>query len=226
MISVERRRELRSKTLASLTSAGFDSIRVFEDNGIRPFGNWLLGLAEIIIREPMADYYAMFQDDIIASKNLRAYLERTCPVDARGYWNLFTFPENHHFSIFDRAGGRRPEQIVGWYESNQLGKGAVALVFHREAAVRLLGRPYMWNRPKDPDRGWRNIDGGVVQAMVLEPRDGWREFVHNPSLVQHVGTDSTLKHTSGWHGSQAVSCCFRGEDFDCLSLLESAHAVG
>jgi hypothetical protein len=238
-------------TVNSLKEAGFDNPRLFVDGcneielmethgalladlevtyrepAVKHFGNWILSMGELYIRDPNADYYAMFQDDIICSNNLRPYLEKTCPTDARGYWNLFTFPENEHLATFDKEGQRRPQEIVGWYESNQLGKGAVALVFHREAAVRLLSSSFMWNRPKDPDRGWRNIDGGIVQAMVLSPRDGWREFVHNPSLVQHVGMDSTLKHTSGWHGAQAISKCFLGEEFDCMTLLkESASATG
>jgi len=217
-----RQKDLLPRTLASLAKAGFDKPRLFIDDcslalgidfcdqfgleitarwpAIRTFGNWALGLAELYIRYPTADRYAMFQDDLVACTNLRAYLE-VCPYPSKVYLNLYTFPQNLLL-----AKGRR-----GWYPSNQMGRGAVALVFSRDAVVTLLCQSHMVNRPQDAHKGWKSIDGGIVTAFKLA---GWQEYVHNPSLVQHVGTLSSMRNHPH---PQADS--FPGEDFDALSLV-------
>lgn len=229
----ERRACLLPGTLQSLAAAGFDRPRLFVDGArpqldpwvrdkpdlevthrwplIRTFGNWALGLAELYVREPGADRFAMFQDDLVAVRNLRAYLER-CPYPERGYLNLYTFPSNQAIAP---AGG-------GWYEGAllasgsgdlrfQTGRGAVALVFSREAVVTLLCSQHMIERPQDAQNGWKRLDGGVVTAMN---KAGWREYVHSPSLVQHTGLVSSMRNRPH---KQAES--FPGEQFDALSLL-------
>lgn len=169
------------------------------------YGNWFLALATLYIRNPACDRYAIFQDDFVTVRNLRQYLERCRYPDpearqfgqgpqqlgkpvpqARGYWNLYTFPSNQAYAPTDSRGRQR----VGWYESDQLGKGAVALVFSRAAVVTLLTSFHMTERVMTPGRGTKAIDGGVVAALAKE---GWREYVHNPSLVQHTGADTTIE---------------------------------
>lgn len=214
------------RTLESLAKAGFDKPRLFVDgskNGtlyqkfglevtcryptIRTAGNWILSLYELFIREPSANRFAIFQDDLVTYRNLRAYLER-CEYPKNGYWNLYTFPANQ-----DLAKGRN-----GWYESNQLGLGAVGLVFSREAVIVLLGSKYMAERPLDASRGWRCIDGGIVEAMRKNKNGSgeWKEYVHNPSLVQHTGTGSSMRNPV-----QPLAKSFMGEDFDALELLQT-----
>jgi len=231
----ERRGELLPRTLASLKSAGFDSPRLFVDGDkdvmswerefglevttrhpvIRPFGNWVLALAEIYIREPNAERYAIFQDDLVTYRNLRAYLDR-CSFPETGYWNLYTMPSNQGL-----ADGE------GWYLSYQHGRGAVGLVFSREGVQTLLSqRENIIDRPVHPTRGWRAIDGGVVDAYK---KIGWKEYVHNPTLLQHTGIITSMdkrknqvEHDPNFHRQrvaedwQAIS--FRGEDFDALTL--------
>src|SRR5437870_5459108 len=92
-----RRSTLLPKTLQSLRAAGFGEPRLFidgckqdeavgyscqfrlpitaRDPAVRPAGNWILSLWELYIREPVADRYAIFQDDLITYRNLRDYLE-------------------------------------------------------------------------------------------------------------------------------------------------------
>jgi len=89
--------------------------------------------------------------------------------------------------------------------------GAVALVFSREAVMALLKHPNMVDRICDPQRGWRAVDGGVVEAMR---QIGWREYVHNPSLVLHTGARSSMGNR---RFPDAPS--FRGEGFDAMELL-------
>jgi hypothetical protein len=236
----ERADDLLPKTLDSLAAGGFDRPRLFLDGAclrdaaelgdrfrldvvnrcprVRAVANWLLALGELYLREPLADRYAVFQDDLVCLRNLRGYLERAPYPDA-GYLNLYTFPSNHTL-----AGGRR-----GFYPSNQLGRGALGLVFSRKAVEVLLTHPHMVRKPQCPLRGWVSIDGGVVESFK---QAGWREFVHNPSLVQHRGMKSTIpknvKYVKGsdvevrgkdhvW-SRRTLADSFPGEDFDALTL--------
>lgn len=227
----ERARTLLQMTLRSLETAGFPDPRLFVDDPgeigtrgqevtyrnprIRTFGNWYLGLVELLVRHPEADMYAMFQDDFVTYKNLRQYLERV-PYPERSYCNLYTFPSNQSLA---------PDK-VGWFEARemedgcgevfhgkrqQLGRGAVALVFSKEAAVTLLSSPHFVSKPLEAANPCRKVDGCIVTAMN---KAGYREMVHNPSLVQHTGEVSMMENHPHL---QATS--FRGEDFDALDLL-------
>ncbi len=241
--TVPSRKELFHKTLASLRLAGFSDPHVFMDGPadtplfdcdihsknygllyagrvserrevIHPYGNWLLALLEMFIREPHADRYAIFQDDIIMSKNVRPYLD-TIPYEPKTYWNLMTFPVNAELQ------GTNP----GWYSSNQWGRSACGLVFDHETTILLLSSRYMIERPMTAKQcfGKRNIDGAVITVLK---ELGYRELCHNPSFIQHVGHQTSMgsilepnefakRESMVWQAPN-----FRGEDFDCLSLLK------
>lgn len=240
---------LLPKTLRSLRGAGFDRPRLFVD-GVRPedapayavlggegkelevttrypkvrvHGNWVLSIYELFLRDPTADRYALFQDDLLAVKNLRTYLECS-PYPERGYLNLYTAPSNQKL-----ADGE------GWYESHQHGRGALALIFSRPALLTLLASDHLLTRPLHPIRGWRCVDGGVIESMKkVKAEDGtkapWREWVHNPSLVYHTGHVSSFdknKRSLGESDSfnpytwpeYYLQSSFPGEDFDAESLI-------
>jgi hypothetical protein len=175
-------------------------------------------LWELYVREPTANRYAIFQDDMVCCRNLRGYLE-ACPYPEHGYLNLLTFLTNEPVI----AG-----KPVGWYLAGglecsdpnsqwQTGRGAVALVFDREAVITLLSSRHFVERPMDPFRGHRSIDGGIVTAMN---KAGCREYIHSPSLVQHVGHVSSMGNLPY---PQAQT--FRGENFDALDLLKEIAKV-
>lgn len=229
----ERLGDLLPRTLKSLAQAGFDNPHLFVDDmgslqwgtllsissgslitprspRIRTYGNWILSLAEMVIREPLAERYAIFQDDFVTYKNLRSYLEK-CKYQRDGYWNLYTFPENQAKIPNDMHPDRKQSQQIGWFPSNQRGKGAVALMFSQDVVYKLLGSPHTWTRLRDPERGWQAVDGGVVTALAHQ---GIKEYVHNPSLVQHTGEVSSMGHPA-----QPLSMSFKGENFDALELL-------
>jgi hypothetical protein len=207
----DRRQELLPATLRSLAIAGFPKPRLFVDGGgvgwqqefllpvsvrgeLGVFSSWHLALLELYLREPRADRYALFQDDIRCSKRLREYLERC--KHAGAYWNLFSSPANEQL-----AGDRS-----GWYPSNQLGHGALALVFARSAVQALLASEHMVAHRLDSQLGNRSVDGAVVCAMR---KAGYEELVHAPSLVQHMGAASTQRPAR--HHRQSAT--FR-EDYD------------
>lgn len=222
-----RRADLLPRTLASLKSAGFDAPRLFIDGCahdeassyekefrleatsrqplLRTALHWILTLAELWFRDPKADRYAIFQDDLLACRNLRQYLER-CRYPEKGYWNLYTFPSNQEL-----ATGQ------GWYQSNQLGKGAIGLVFDRETVLELLSsREHILERPLAASKPWwRKIDGGIVDALAKRGRS---EYVHNPSLLCHTGLSSTTRPGRPIPPEWATRS-FPGEEFDAMKLV-------
>lgn len=235
-----RRWSLLPGTLRSLMHAGFPVPRLFVDGlrlddkrdlddylslnfplsirtpVIKTAGNWVLSMWELYIRDPAADRYAIFQDDFVTYKNLRQYLEAV-PYPENGYLNLMTFCDNeriiegqfigwHEASLIKDAKNRDPEK------PRQTGRSAVALVFSRKAVLALLSAYSLANRFQDVSRGWKLIDGGVVEAMNGQ---GFREYIHNPSLVSHTGTLSTMRN-----GGYPSAKSFRGEDFNALDLLK------
>lgn len=229
----ERRDTLLPHTLFSLKNAGFDYPRLFVDGckeeeswrdeygldvtarypKVRTYGNWILSLGELYIRNPMADRYVIFQDDIIAPMNLRKYLER-CVIPDKGYLNLITYPQNE--GLRDRYLNRLKDG-KGWYPSNQAGKGAQGLVFTREVLFLLLTNHQMIHRITDLARGWRNVDGAVAHVMK---RVGYTEYVHSPSLLRHTGLESAMGNKP-----QPKDISFPGEQWDALESMLGVEAV-
>lgn len=88
----------------------------------------------------------------------------------------------------------------------------MGLAFDRTTVQTLLAHRNLPDRPTSVAEGHRRIDGAVVQALN---QCGWREYIHNPSLVQHTGEITSIRGNR--RHPRALS--FRGEDFDALSLL-------
>lgn len=210
-----RRYDLLPRTLESLAEAGFPEPRLFVDGAeqgfdgfhvtyrfprVKTVANWWLGLAELYHREPFADRYAMFQDDVVFVRNLRHYMEWGSYPE-KGYLNLYNVPYNEK-----RGKG------TGWYRTEQNGYGALALVFSNEAAVELLAARSFLLKPKTAGRkSYASLDGGIVHAMNSA---GWGEYVHKPGLCQHIG-----QHASAMGNKQdPLSGTFPGESFDAVDL--------
>lgn len=243
----ERRQTLLPRTLNSLRLAGFEDPRLFIDGDysglswqrefglevtcrnprIRTAGNWILSLYELYLREPTADRYAIFQDDLVSVQGLREYLEKLPYPDGeegreKGYLNLYLFPSNESLAPKDNHG----RVLTGWFRARNLnsgpnrfqtGRGAVGLVFNREAVMVLLSSPHMVDRVQDLQRGWKAVDGGIVTAMN---KAEWSEFVHYPSLLQHTGDLSSMGNKPHPKASS-----FPGEWTSALSLLEAPSSL-
>lgn len=198
----ERKDDLLVQTLHSLCDAGFGDPHLFVDGcddpseyevfgglvSCRPkppvkiVGNWVMGMWELYVRNPAAHRFVMFQDDIEAVGNLREYLE-SCPYPEKGYLNLYTHDENRKYT----------KDKPGWCLALQRGLGALGLVFDRDALQAILGSSVITAKPTfaKKTRSVKCIDGGVIQGMK---NLGYKEWVHNPSLLQHWGLKSTLKN--------------------------------
>ena len=219
----ERMDNLLPRTLRSLAKAGFNEPRLFIDGTlntsecacgfdlevttrypvIKTFGNWILALWELYVRDPTAWRYAIFQDDFVTYPNLREYLNRCEWPTEKGYFNLLTFMDNEDLVH---------EGNNGWVQSHQWGRGAVALVFDRDAVTTLLAQPHLANKPRVAGwRQWRKIDGTILEAFR---QAGYEEYVHVPSLVQHTGDVSVIGNQPH---PEAKS--FQGENFDALRFL-------
>lgn len=234
--TVKSRRDsgVLQRTLSSLQAGGFPTPHLFVDGDndqlgweqafpgclvtthfprILPYGNWLLALMEIWIRNPHADRYALFQDDLVVYPSLREYLDKL-RMPPMGYWNLYTAPDNERLHAANHAGK------VGWYESNQRGLGAVAVVFSRDWCRGLLASNHMVNKPASPDRWFKWIDGGIIEATHIL---GGKEYCHMPSLVQHTGSESAIQAETPRlekpHAPPTYASSFRGENFNALDLL-------
>ena len=216
----ERLNTLLPDTLESLERAGFDQPYLFIDgwttltahalayevtmhsDKVGQLRNWISALVGLYTRYPDAERYAIFEDDLLACCNLKRYLER-CPYPSNGYLNLLTHDQNLAFI--------GPNH--GWHQSNQLGRGAVGLVFDRVAAEALLRCGTLLNRPRNHTL-MQAADGAIINGLGSL---GFKEWVHNPSLLQHVGEESTLGHDYG------RVMAWKGEHYDPLTLLE--HGV-
>lgn len=221
---------LLDQTKQSLAKTGFTNPTIFVDGPIgpwefentpnpasyrsanlRPFGNWMLAAWELWLRNPLAQRYAIFQDDVIAVYGLMNYLS-TCEYPYDGYLNLYTFPENQ----------KGMSLKLGWYpaEGGQ-GLGALGLVFDNEAMSKLLRDPHLIMRCKNSHRGHKLIDGAVNEAMK---NAGYKEYVHNPSLLQHAGQfKSTFPEKK--NKSHQLAPSFPGENVDINEFTEKLKVV-
>jgi hypothetical protein len=224
----DRRHELLPNTLASLVRAGFPTPHLFVDNlqshaqaielnypaldcavtyripRVGAMNNWWLGFVELYVRNPWADRYAMFEDDLLACLSLREYLDRTTTNDFKGYWNLLTHEFNRTKLKLDLA-------PVGWLTSDQGGRGAVATVFNNRAATEMIMSRQAIDMIRNPKEARRVIDGALSNIFR---KMRWPEHIHNPGLIQHVGFHSTQGHKYGTMQS------FLGVDSDALQLLD------
>jgi hypothetical protein len=154
-------------------------------------------LIGIYTARPNAHYYAIFEDDLLACSHLRDYLEQ-CEYPSPGYWNLLTHDMNMKLT----------QNKPGWHPSNQKGKGAVGLVFNKATVIQLLQTrefaTYISARNRNA------ADGMVIDALH---RLGYIEYVHYPSLLQHVGLESVMGHGYG------VVQAFHGTAYNPLEVL-------
>jgi len=231
--TIPKRFECFEKTLESLKNGGFDAPYIFVDGGnqddlkkyvtskrvfnvppppLQVTKRWWLALLELYLCEPTCDRYAIFQDDVLSYKNLIHYLD-AIDMPSDGYWNLHTMPCNEEIPVKQEGWFKAPTPYTN-YILGGCGKGAQGLVFSREAVGIILTSQHLFNKVVDTEKGWKNIDGAVVEILY---RNGIYEYLHNPSLIQHVGVETTVPSTQPKH--LPPSRKWLGEDFDATSFL-------
>ena len=212
------------RTIESLASAGFKEPRLFvdgwygepqfmgcpvttRDTPIKLVGSWMAGMWELYTRNPTAHRFAMFQDDILSIGNLKKYLEWSKYPKA-GYLNLYTFTQNTH----------KDHKEIGWHPSNQRGMGALGLVFDRDTLVSLLRSGHLARKPIDAHstRSWKALDGGIVSGLK---EFKIHEYIHNPTLLQHTGTEHSALGNSVGGKPYGENKSFPGENKDAMDYL-------
>lgn len=153
----------------------------FRENRTGAWPNYFLALAELIMRNPDADAYLLFQDDVelAAGENVRAYLEQILwPANDVGVVSLFTS------SAYDRP-------HAGWYRlEDRWIWGALTMIFSNKAAWSFLSDPEVVAHRRSLEfNGMRQID---VTIGRWAKRQGYAIMHPVPSLVQHIGDKSTL----------------------------------
>jgi hypothetical protein len=190
-----RNTAIQRKCFASLHAAGWDNILVSAEPKTpiwdQPYLEWHCSetkqfafpnfvrlLRHLLVRRPHAKYFHLVQDDTVFALGLREYLERALwPTPRAGCVSLYT--PSHYASIPAKN---------GWIEVTRKHAksiwGACSLVFPREVAERLLARSRWWKRKGQ-------IDVWVGQEIR---RMGLAYCCASPSLAQHIGGDSPMRH--------------------------------
>lgn len=197
-----RKRETFTESMRSILEAGF-APRIFaepdspipdefrnvpltqhrETLGCWP--NYYMALQELLTRQPDADAYAIFQDDIIVAKGTREYLERALwPTETCGVVSIY-------------CSLAYAQEKPGWYTLDQKWVwGACAFIFPRDQLVHFLSNNAIHWRLSGRAGGVRNIDIVVGNWAKEHSRPVW---YCSPSLVQHIGNASTL-----WDNARAT----------------------
>ncbi len=181
------------ETIASLSAAGWDKPTIFaEPDSPVPMGcqvvdaetkqgswpNFLRALGTMIEWRPNADWYAVFQDDILIAENCRAWLEPQLPPD--GIVSLYCSGKTSE--------GRQP----GWFQIEQgiaarRAYGALAVLFPAVLAKMLV--------TERPGRG--SLTKTDIHIGRFCDKHEISYWYHTPSLVRHVGHVSAIKHVPG-----------------------------
>lgn len=175
---------------------------IFNESVYGPWKNWVCSLSRLM-QAGKAEYYGVFQDDIVLCSNWKEYL---LSIELPPVFSLFT-PERYM---------SRKERGV-WlpvYEGKALWM-AQALFFRADIATALLKDTEIHNA-----YGKANIDNRVGDFLE---RAGIPMHFHNPSLCEHIGEKSTIWSSEATLEGDRAAANFPGEDFDAMSLC---HARG
>ena len=179
------------RTVQSLEGAGWaGQVNVLADRERNAWQHWKRAL-ELALQTP-ADCLLMVQDDVIACRGLRRYLEEEMPGDSRLAWASCWCPQKY---------GDRAQNGGGWFRLDRGPNtcGAVCMAMPRTTAVALLRSPmiqsYTWTGPRLGRRGTpEQLDKCCIDGKCgawAEQHD-LRVYYHFPSLVDHIGVVSSL----------------------------------
>ncbi len=195
VITAPRTRNTIQKCIRSLELAGWDSGLVFSEpnqtikstsnwpvtyraSKIGIFGNFILGLYELFIRNIEADAFLIVQDDMVASLDLRQKLES---------W-FWTTTEPHIISLFS-PDAVDTEPGLGWSSSNFYRGGPNALVLSHETVQALLTsmihfRYYAYAKTEESTFD----DLGIFHWAKMH---NFETLYCKPSLMHHIAAYST-----------------------------------
>lgn len=168
----------------------WDCVNRFRQIGI--FGNWILGLYELFIRNIDADAFLMMQDDIIIAPNTRKYLE-----------SALWFTEGPHLVSLFGPNVADKDESNSWRSTSKYGGGPASLVMSHETVQEILSsliplRYYGIKRKTSFD------DLGIFS---LASSKKWPVYYPKPSIGDHIGHQSThCQQSTRWIYPDRVLC--------------------
>lgn len=132
--------------------------------------NWAFSLRDLFASEPGADYYCIFQDDIVFCKNIESYL------------GTLELPKI--FSIFKPSIYLKNEGCWSKQDRGPALLMAQTFFIHTSLVSSLLKDKIAWKVP-----GNKQIDNRVGRWAKEK---GQQVYYHCPSLCQHIGETSTI----------------------------------
>lgn len=172
--------------------------------------NWYLALAELVLKDPLADCYFLVQDDVIFCRNSRLFLEADLwPAGKVGLVSLYCPSIYHSEKSTSDYGPHEVDEGFGLV-------GALTFLFPPESARAVLqDTNVVEHRLKGRRRGLCNIDA-VVGRWARET--GRKIYFYSPSLANHIGETSSI-----WLNQEPrrgrMCHRFLGERFDAMELL-------
>lgn len=209
--TAHRKYQTITKTVKALEHAGWDTGTIFAEphsyidcgpnwqyvhraNQIGIFGNWILGLYELFIRNIDADAFFIIQDDIIISPNAREYLEKV----------LWFTEQPHLISLFGPNAIDNNENN-GWRSTTTYHGGPNSIVMSHETVQKILSSliPLQYyGIQKQKKTSFDDL--GIFALMSMNK---WPTFYPKPSIGDHIGHQSThCTQTTKWVYSDRVLC--------------------
>jgi len=216
MLTAPRRAPTIDRALLSLANAGFSSVHIFAEPGswvpdqfahlprtvhgrsLGNLGNFYTSLASLLMLEPGADCFAIFQDDVEVALGLRAWCDGQLWPHDTGLVSLYTCGVDHDSKTGWRVLSRGMCHTFG----------AQAFVFRGDILKEFLTDGRLLEMR---DEGFRAGDDTAVGEWAT--RRGIGIAYHTPSLVNHVGVTSAI--TADGHGTAGP-----------LSVTRAVRAIG
>lgn len=217
----KRNNNFTKNLIKKIKMNGWDKISLYAepdsevDNSVRVINrdmvygcwtNWICSLYDMYSIDIEADYYCIFEDDIEICLGVKNYLENLLPsIERFGAISLYT-PSNQ---------SRKSLGLNCIHDNSFMAEsvwGTQAIVFSKESLCRFLSSRNVFDH--------RRIGYGVnnknrdTALGIWASKQGEKLFYHNPSLVQHIGKESSINHE--YH----YSSNFVGENYDATLLID------
>lgn len=243
MTAAPRDKAIQERSIRSVAAAGIGQLTVCSEPGVEfdDLAKWYPGVVAIIHEERLgswrnlvyalrqalrtnAQYVVTMEDDVRLHPQLGTMLasqDWQWPSQSCGCLQLHTSAK---YRTKYRRGGRwrlKPSESFDML-------GACALMLRRDAVEALVDAA-------DAD-GWRGDTG----AEIIDPKEkkagdtwigevltrtGFEVWIHNPSVAEHIGTDSTLGHAKFDSNPNRKTLDYPGDETNLFSIFTPASKM-
>lgn len=241
MTAAPRSGSVQERCLRSVSATGFRDVTIYcepgtslpawvrdtfptvaHDERLGQWRNWLFALEATLTTRPRAKLVCTLEDDVVFCRGVAGLLDGMAwPGERCGCLQLYTS------AFYDGYPVGRRSRLADEHALDLL--GACALVFSRAAAECLVD----WGK----SRGWRGHVYEAVASAQTDPAQkegadtyvgevltfsGFEIWLHNPSLAEHIGDESTLGHEGSMPRRRGLN--FPGEAADATVLFSEEAA--